>query len=107
MGHVFIGPETAAQVSWDNPIEMIDRLCLQEGELCMFIAYGGRDQFNIAAQVESFLFRARERGLSVTVVYDPKGKHDFATAQKFLPSVTEWLAPLVAPYRPPCTAAHP
>jgi S-formylglutathione hydrolase FrmB len=101
------GPETAAQVSWDNPIEMIDRLGLHEGELCMYVAYGGRDQFNITAQVESFLFRARQRGLSVTVAYDPHGKHDFATAQKFLSSVTEWLSPLLAPYSPPATTIHP
>jgi len=94
------GPETAAQISWDNPIEMIDRLCLQEGELCMYVAYGGRDQFNITAQVESFLFRASQRGLSVTVAYDPRGKHDFATAQKFFPSVTEWLTSQLAPYSP-------
>jgi len=94
------GPETAALVSWDNPIEMIDRLCLQEGELCMYIAYGGRDQFNITAQVESFLFRARQRGLHVTVAYDPRGKHDSATAQRFFPSVTQWLTPLLAPYSP-------
>ncbi|HLJ96300.1 MAG TPA: alpha/beta hydrolase-fold protein [Gemmataceae bacterium] len=94
------GPETVAQVSWDNPIEMIDRLCLQEGELCMYVAYGGRDEFNITAQVESFLFRARQRGLSITVAYDPRGKHDFASAQKFWPSVMEWLYPLVAPFSP-------
>ena len=94
------GPETAAQVSWDNPIELIDRLCLHEGELCMYVAYGGRDQFNVTAQVESFLFRAKERGLTVTVAYDPRGKHDFATAQKFFPSVTQWLTSLLAPYSP-------
>jgi S-formylglutathione hydrolase FrmB len=101
------GPETAAQVSWDNPIEMIDRLCLHEGELCMYVAYGGRDQFNIAAQVESFLFRAKQRGLSVTVAYDPQGKHDFATAQKFYPSVLEWLTSVLAPYTAPVSSVHP
>jgi S-formylglutathione hydrolase FrmB len=94
------GPETAAELSWENPIEMIDRLCLQEGELCMYIAYGGLDQFNIAAQVESFLYRAKQRGLSVTVAYEPRGKHDFATAQKFYASVIEWLNAVLAPYRP-------
>src|SRR5438132_3169398 len=94
------GPETAAELSRENPIEMIDRLCLQEGELCMYIAYGGRDQFNIAAQVESFLYRAKQRGLSVTVAYDPRGKHDFATAQKFYASVMDWLHVVLAPYCP-------
>jgi S-formylglutathione hydrolase FrmB len=101
------GPETAALVSRDNPIELIDRLCLQEGELAMYVGYGGRDQFNLAAQVESFLYRAKQRGLTVTVAYDPKGKHDYATAQEFLPSVTAWLTFLLAPYSPPSADFHP
>jgi S-formylglutathione hydrolase FrmB len=101
------GPETAAQVSWNNPVEMIDRLGLQPGELCMYVAYGGRDQFNITAQVESFLFRAKQRGLCVTVAYDPQGKHDFATAQKFYPSVVEWLNSVLAPYSLPTPSLHP
>jgi enterochelin esterase-like enzyme len=95
-----IGPGTAAQVGWENPIEMIDRLGVQEGELNMYIAYGGRDQFNINAQVESFLYRAKERGLTVTVDYDPKGKHDVKTALRMFPAIVDWLAPLLAPYSP-------
>jgi S-formylglutathione hydrolase FrmB len=100
------GPETAAQVSWNNPIEMIDRLGLQPGELCMYVAYGGRDQFNIAAQVESFLYRAKQRGLCVSVAYDPQGKHDVATAQEFYPSVVAWLNSALAPYSLPGAPAH-
>jgi S-formylglutathione hydrolase FrmB len=96
-----IGPQTAAEISLDNPIEMLDRLDLREGELCMYVAYGGRDQFNIGAQVESFLYRAKQRGLTVAVDYDPNGKHDFATAAKMIPGILDWLAPLLAPYSPP------
>jgi hypothetical protein len=66
----------------------------------MYIAYGGRDQFNINAQVESFLYRAKERGLTVTVDYDPKGKHDVKTALRMFPAIVDWLAPLLAPYSP-------
>jgi S-formylglutathione hydrolase FrmB len=94
------GPGTTAQLSFENPIEMIDRLQLREGELNMYIAYGGRDQFNIDAQVESFLYRARERGLTVAVNYDPKGKHDVKTALQMLPGTVDWLAPRLAPYSP-------
>ena len=64
----------------------------------MYIAYGGRDQFNITAQVDSFLYRAKQRGLTVGVGYDPQGKHDLATAMKLLPGVWEWLGPRLAPY---------
>jgi S-formylglutathione hydrolase FrmB len=93
-------PNVIFQIAEENPIEMIDRLHLREGELDLYIAYGGKDQFNIDAQVESFLFMARERGLTVGVGYDPRGKHDFPTAKKLFPGVLEWLAPRLAPYSP-------
>jgi hypothetical protein len=99
-----IGPQTAAEVSWENPIEMIDRLHLQEGELAMYIAYGGKDEFNIDAQVESFLYRAEQRGLTVSVGYAPHGRHNYATARRLFPGVVRWLGPRLAPYSPPLTA---
>jgi S-formylglutathione hydrolase FrmB len=94
------GPDVLDAVSQENPIEMIDRLNLQEGELAMYIGYGGKDQFNIDAQVESFLYRAHERGLSVSVGYVPNGKHDLSTAFKLLPDVLAWLTDQLAPYAP-------
>src|SRR5262249_16378043 len=95
------GQETIPELSRLNPIELIDATCLKEGELNMFIAYAGRDQFNIDAQVESFLYLARERGLTVGVAYDPNGKHDTATGRRLFPEAIEWLAPLLLPYAPP------
>jgi S-formylglutathione hydrolase FrmB len=86
------GPDSVAKLSRENPIEMIDRFHLQPGVLAMFVGYGGRDEFNIDAQVESFLFRACcQRGLKVTVAYDPKGHHDLATAMRLAPSALRWL----------------
>jgi S-formylglutathione hydrolase FrmB len=93
-------PDTAELVSRVNPIEMLDSYDLREGELGMYIGYGGRDQFNIDAQVESFLYRARQRGLTVGVGYDPDGKHDLATALRLMPAALEWLYPRLAPYAP-------
>jgi S-formylglutathione hydrolase FrmB len=106
------GPETAELVSRENPVEMLDHYCVGPCDLAMFVAYGGRDQFNIDAQVESFLFVARERGLPVAVVYDPAGKHDLATAQRLLPAVLDWLNPRLAPFSPyhlngPVSPYHP
>lgn len=86
-----VGPDTAAKVAYDNPIEMIDRLGIKDGELDLYVAYGGLDQFNIDAQVESFLYRAHERGITVEVGYDPKGKHDLATALRLMPGIFAWL----------------
>jgi S-formylglutathione hydrolase FrmB len=84
----------------ENPIEMLEAYDVQPGELSMYIAYGGRDEFNIDAQVESFLYVARQRGLCVGVAYDRRGKHNLATALRLMPSVFEWLAPQLAPYSP-------
>jgi S-formylglutathione hydrolase FrmB len=94
------GPDVVDRVSLENPIEMIDRLDLHEGELAMYAGYGGRDQFNIDAQVESFLYRARQRGLTVAVGYVPNGKHDLATAMKLMPEALAWLTEQLAPYAP-------
>ncbi len=93
------GNQVIPQMSRDNPIEMLDAYDLKDGELEMLVAYGGKDQFNIDAQVESFLERARERGLTVQVLYDPRGKHDSATALAFLPGAVDWLAVRLEPYR--------
>jgi S-formylglutathione hydrolase FrmB len=93
-------PETTALISGDNPVEMLDAYDVREGQFEMFIAYGGRDQFNIDAQVESFLYVAKERGLTVGVAYDPRGKHDLATAMRLLPATLDWLGPRMMPYGP-------
>jgi S-formylglutathione hydrolase FrmB len=102
------GPEALEAVKRENPIEMIDRLGIHAGMFDIYIAYAGRDEFNIDAQVESFLYRAHQRGLPITVQYDPKGHHNVATAQKMFPDVLAWLAPRLAPYSPPlCLPSAP
>jgi len=93
-------PNTAESIARENPIEMLDAYDVKDGQLAMYIGYGGRDQFNIDAQVESFLYRAHERGITVGVGYDPKGKHDVATALRLLPGMLEWLKPRVEAYGP-------
>jgi S-formylglutathione hydrolase FrmB len=90
-------PNVAGYIAAENPIEMIDAYCLRDGELAIYIAYGGKDQFNIDAQV-----RARERGLCVAVGYDPKGKHDRATAYRLMPAYLAWLGQQLAPWGPCC-----
>jgi S-formylglutathione hydrolase FrmB len=93
-------PETLAHVASHNPIEMLDAYKIKPGQLQMYVAYAGRDEFNIDAQVESFLYRARELGLTVGVGYDPKGRHNKHTALRLLPGVLEWLKPRLEPFNP-------
>ena len=94
------GTEALMAISRQNPIELIDATGLRNGELAMFVGYGRKDEFNIDAQVESFLYFAKCRGLSVGVAYEPEGHHDTATALRMWPAMVEWLGPRLAPYAP-------
>lgn len=94
------GRDVAARVSAENPIENLERYGVKPGELEMYVAYGGQDEFNLDAQVESFVYRSRQLGLDVAVVKDPCGKHDRETALKLLPATLDWLRPRLAPYAP-------
>jgi len=91
---------TLEQVSRENPIEMLTAYNVQNGDLAMFIGYGGRDQFDIDAQVESFLYVARQRGIHIRVVYVPNGKHDMRTAFSIVPELFQWLDERLRPYSP-------
>ena len=100
------GPDAIARLSQFNPIELLDWYDIHDGELDLFIAYGGRDELNIAAQVESFLYRARQRGITVGVSYDPSGRHDLSTGMRLFPDVVNWVAPRMASFSPPAGAQH-
>jgi S-formylglutathione hydrolase FrmB len=95
------GPDAMAKLSQFNPIEVMDQYDLKPGDLDLYIAYGGKDEFNIMAHVESFLYRARERNIEIGVEYDPNGRHDEQTARRLFPAALRWAAPLVEPYRVP------
>jgi S-formylglutathione hydrolase FrmB len=95
------GPEALDALARENPIEMLDAYDIQPGELSMLVAYGGKDQFNIDAQVESFVYHARQRGLEVTVLRAPHGRHNLRLSERFFPETIDWLAPQLAP------PAHP
>jgi S-formylglutathione hydrolase FrmB len=73
-----------------NPYELLDTIA--PGELNLYVAYGGRDEFNVAAQVESFLYKARCRGIEVTADCDPEGGHDLSTGLKLFPNAVRWTA---------------
>lgn len=93
-------PDMAALIARENPIELLDTRNVGPGFAEFYIAYGGKDQFNLDAQVESFLYRARQKGVEVTVDYDPEGTHSEETALKMLPAMLEWLRVRIEPYSP-------
>ena len=85
------GTPSVLIASENNPIEMIDRFHIQPGQLDMFVSIAGKDNFNLDAQAESFVYLARRRGLQVDTYYEPKGTHSIATAQKMIPVILNWL----------------
>lgn len=87
-------------IARENPAEMLFTYHVKPGDLEMFIAYGGQDEFNIDAQVESFLYLASQRGIEVAWVKDPNGRHSTAEGIKLFPSMVDWLGPRLWPFAP-------
>lgn len=102
----FCNPDAIYEIARQNPYEMLDAHDLKPGELDLFAGYGKRDEFNIDAQVESFVHAARCRGLEITCVCDPKGRHDLATGERLFPDVVRWAGPLLTQYLK-CAGAAP
>jgi S-formylglutathione hydrolase FrmB len=86
------GPEAVAGMSRLSPLELMEREGLRPGELEIYIGYGARDEFNVAAHVESFMYAARRRGIEITVDRDPQGRHDLSTGLRLLPRMAEWAS---------------
>jgi S-formylglutathione hydrolase FrmB len=91
-------PDVVSLIAEENPIEMLDAYNVRPGDLAMYIGYCGKDEFNMDAQVESFVFHAKERGLCVDIGYDPHGHHNVRTALGLLPGLIDWLGGQLAAY---------
>jgi S-formylglutathione hydrolase FrmB len=94
------GDAATAEIIANNPIELVDRTHLRNGELAMFIGYGGKDEFNIDAQVESFLYLCKHRGITVSVAYSPHGHHTAATVSDCAPAFFEFLSQRLGGFGP-------
>lgn len=94
------GPDAIAGMSAHNPLEHLYREDLKDGELQMYVAYAGHDEFNLDAQAESFLYEANRRGIRVDWHEAPWGHHNAATALRLLPDALRWLGPRLEPYAP-------
>ena len=99
--------EVSEAIARENPLDMIDTYGLKPGELSMFIGYGSRDEFNLDAQVESFLYLTRPRGFDPKVVCIPNGRHNRETGLKIFPEFAAWINPLIKPYAPPLRSPAP
>ncbi len=86
-----MGNQALSGLSAINPIEIMEAYDLKDGEMDLYISYGGKDEFHIPNQVESFLEVANRRGIKITVDYDPQGQHDLKSGTKAVPKALEWV----------------
>lgn len=93
-------PDPTGFVATQNPLEMLDAYDVRPNEFGMFIGYGTKDEFNLAAQVESFLDAAAKRGICPEVVCIPDGRHSLKTALALFPEFSRWVSSRLAPYVP-------
>ena len=89
-----------AFVSRENPYEMLTRLHVRPGEFDMFIGFGKKDEFNIDAEIESFIAECARLGLFPTTILLPEGRHSVKTATALIPALNQWLLARLGPYTP-------
>ena len=85
------GPEAVRRLSAENPIELLEELGVTNEQYDMLVTYGRHDEYNVDAQVESFLYRARQLGLDVWVRYNPEGHHHSKYVPECLPDAFRWV----------------
>jgi S-formylglutathione hydrolase FrmB len=93
-------PNTPEAMRRDNPFDLLDSRDVKPGQFEFFVAYAGKDEFNLDAQAESFLYRARQKDIPVTVRYLPDGHHNTATGVKFMPDIIQWLGEKLGRFAP-------
>lgn len=86
------GHDIMEQVLPNNPADLLVHGDLQPGELNIFLAYAGKDNFNFDAHNESFLWLARQRGIEPTVLVSPDERHSAKYCTWAQTQAYEWLA---------------
>jgi S-formylglutathione hydrolase FrmB len=93
-------PETVELMRRDNPFDLLDSRDVRPGQFDFFVGYVGKDDFNLDAQAESFIYRAKQKCLPITVRCLPTRHHGRAPARLFLPDAIEWLNDKLARFCP-------
>ena len=111
MDPAFGGGDIVPLLAQTNPADRLFTYDVKPGELAIYANYGGRDNFNFDAQVESFAWLAATRGIAVTLDRDPNGTHSFRSLPRGTTRATLlWLGQNVLPATPdplPRTGASP
>ena len=110
MEPVFGGGDIVPLLAHTNPADRLFTYNVNPGELEIYANYGGRDNFNFDAQVESFAWLAATKGITVTLDRDPNGKHTFRSLRANIQRTLLWLGQHILPPSPdpqPQPAAGP
>ncbi len=94
-------PDPTGFLAKDNPYEMLTALGIKPNEFELFIGYGKKDEFNLDAQVESFLDEACRLGIKPHVLMVPDGRHNKRSAFAMFPEMCRWMTEKLAPFAEP------
>jgi S-formylglutathione hydrolase FrmB len=104
MGPVFGDGDIVPELAQTNPADRLFSSGLQPGQLAIYANYGGRDNFNFDAQVESFAWLAASKGIEVTLDRDPTGKHNLPYLRRNMQRTLLWLGQHLLPPADPAFA---
>jgi Putative esterase len=110
MDPAFGGGDIEPLLAYTNPADRLFTYDILPGELAIYANYGGRDNFNFDAQVESFAWLAATKGIAVTLDRDPNGTHTFRSLRANMQRTLLWLGQHIlppSPAPPPQTGAGP
>jgi hypothetical protein len=85
------GPAVSAGVMRDNPADVLRTAQVRPGELAIYVNYPTADNYNFDAQNQSFVWLARQRGLSVDVAVIPDAEHNLGYIEQETPPACVWL----------------
>jgi Putative esterase len=94
------GSGVITKITRDNPADLLASTDLRPGELSMYVAYPGRDNYNFDAQDRSFAWLAGLRGVDVPLVRDPKGHHNLPYFEAAVRLAYDWIGRQVLPPTP-------
>jgi S-formylglutathione hydrolase FrmB len=85
------GEGAAARIIAINPADLLFTTDLRPGELPIYVHCPGRDEWNFDAQGESFAWLAAGRGIDVTLVVAPDGRHNLPYFRAGILCAFRWL----------------
>ena len=85
------GQRAVQKIIQENPLDILMRRRPDLSKNRLFVAYGRRDEMNLDAQIESFLYVASSMGVKVEAVAYPNGTHVEGFMASVVANLLEWV----------------